>query len=190
MTEDADDETLMLRYAQGDAGAFAVLYERHKRGLYRFCLRMTADRGRAEEVFQDAWVNLIQARDRYRVEARFTTFLYQIARNRMIDVLRRDGKVAFSLEDDEGAALAGSLEAANSDPPERMLERKQDATRIVEAVEALPAVQREAFLMHEEGELTLEEIAVLTGVGRETVKSRLRYALNRLRSVLREGGDG
>ncbi|MEI7970215.1 MAG: RNA polymerase sigma factor [Betaproteobacteria bacterium] len=185
MTEDTDDETLMLRYAAGDAGAFAILYARHRGGLYRFCLRMAGDRGRAEEVFQDAWVNLIQASGRYRVEARFVTFLYQIARNRMIDVLRRDGRNAFSLDDEQGESLAASLEADPGDEPHRMLERKETARRIQGALDALPAAQREAFLLHEEGELTLEEIAALTGTGRETVKSRLRYALGRLRDALR-----
>lgn len=187
MTDTADDETLMLRYAGGDAGAFDELYRRHKARLYRFCLRLCGDRGRAEEVFQDAWVNLIQARDRYRVEARFVTFLFQIARNRMIDLLRRDGRVAFSLEDEEGEAIAGTLRADDGWEPERTLERKADAARIVGCLEALPPVQREAFMLHEEGEMTLEDIGALTGVGRETVKSRIRYALQRLRDCLGMG---
>ena len=189
MTEDADDETLMIRYARGEAEAFAILYERHRRGLYRFCLRMAPDRGRAEEVFQDAWLNLVHSRARYRVESRFVTFLYQIARNRMIDVLRKDGRTAFSLDDDVGEGLAATLESPSSEQPHRMLERKRDAERMVEALESLPLAQREAFLLHEEGELTLEEIATLTGVGRETVKSRVRYALTRLRTALREEAD-
>lgn len=180
------DETLMLRYRDGDAGAFTELYARHKGALYRFCLRMCSDKARAEEVYQDTWMNLIQASHRYRVEARFTTFLFQIARNRMIDILRRDGRYGFSLDDEGGAVYAATLAAPSNEQPERMLDRKQDAERIVAALEALPAAQREAFLLHEEGELTLEEIGELTQVGRETVKSRLRYALGRLREVLGE----
>jgi RNA polymerase sigma-70 factor (ECF subfamily) len=178
------DEALMLRYASGDAASFAVLYARHRSGLFRFCLRMCRDRGRAEEVFQDAWLQLMQARERYRVEARFVTFLYQIARNRMLDVLRRDRRMAMSLDDTAGSALAATLQSDPSDEPERRLSRLQGTTRLVAALEALPEAQREAFLLHEEGELTLEEIGVLTGVGRETVKSRVRYALGRLRDAL------
>ena len=189
MTDPVDDETLMLRYVAGDAGAFDVLYQRHKGRMFRFCLRLCGDRGRAEEVFQDAWLNLIQSRDRYQVEARFTTFLYQIARNRMIDVLRRDGRVAVSLDDEIGEAMAGTLRADGEWDPDRVFERKSDAERVVAALDALPPAQREAFLLHEEGEMTLEEIGALTGVGRETAKSRVRYALQRLRDVLGRGRE-
>lgn len=179
------DEALMLRYRDdGDAGAFAILYERHRGGLYRFCLRMSRDSARAEEVFQDAWMNLINARERYRVEARFKTFLYQIARNRMIDILRRDGAGFVSLDDEAGEAIAARLSAPAHEQPDRAVAMKRQLERVADAVERLPAVQREAFLLYEEGELTLEEIAQLTGVGRETVKSRLRYALGRLRTEL------
>ncbi|MCW5627193.1 MAG: RNA polymerase sigma factor [Burkholderiales bacterium] len=186
MADEIADETLMARYRDGDAAAFAVLYERHRSGLYRFCLRMCRDPGRAQDVFQDAWMNLVNARERYRPEARFRTFLYQIARNRVIDLARRDGHGAVSLDDDEGpgAAIAESLAAPTHDEPDRLLDRRRDLERVLDAVERLPAAQREAFLLHEEGELTLEEIAQLTGVGRETAKSRLRYALERLRAML------
>lgn len=188
---DPTDEALMLRYRDaGDAGAFAILYERHRGGLYRFCLRMCRDGARAEEVFQDAWMNLINARDRYRVEARFKTYLYQIAHNRVIDVLRKDGRETLSLDEEAGEALAASLESPASERPENVVMFKRRLERIVEAVERLPAVQREVFLLHEEGELTLEEIATLTGVGRETAKSRLRYALARLREELAMVRDG
>lgn len=188
---DPTDEALMLRYRDaGDAQAFAILYERHRGGLYRFCLRMCRDGARAEEVFQDAWMNLINARDRYRVEARFKTYLYQIAHNRVIDVLRKDGRETLSLDEEAGEALAASLESPASERPENRFVFKRRLERIVDAVERLPAAQREAFLLHEEGELTLEEIAVLTGVGRETAKSRLRYALVRLREELAMERDG
>jgi RNA polymerase sigma-70 factor (ECF subfamily) len=180
----ADDESLMLRYRDGDAGAFEVLYRRHRAGLYRFCLRMCGSPARAEEVFQDAWLNLIQARSRYRVEARFRTFLYQIARNRMLDVLRHDGRPAISLDSEEGAPVAAALEAPDAERPDVLLQRSQVLRGVADALDRLPAVQREALLLHEEGELTLEEIAALTGVGRETVKSRVRYALARLRAEL------
>lgn len=182
---DPTDESLMLRYRdEGDAAAFAMLYERHRGGLYRFCLRMCRDGGRAEEVFQDAWMNLINARERYRVEARFKTYLYQIAHNRVIDVLRKDGRDTLSLDEEAGEALAASLESPAHERPDRVVQSKRRIERICEVLDGLPAAQREVFLLHEEGELTLEEIGALTGVGRETVKSRLRYALGRLRDEL------
>jgi RNA polymerase sigma-70 factor (ECF subfamily) len=191
MSADAeDDESLMLRYRDGDAGAFEVLYRRHRAGLYRFCLRMCGAPAKAEEVFQDAWLNLIQARGRYRVEARFRTYLYQIARNRMLDVLRHDGRPAVSLDSDEGAPVAAALEEAEVERPDALLQRRQVLEGISAVMDRLPAAQREALLLHEEGELTLEEIAELTGVGRETVKSRVRYALARLRDELATGAAG
>jgi RNA polymerase sigma-70 factor (ECF subfamily) len=183
--DDEEDETLMLRYARdADAGAFALLYGRHRVRLHRYLVRMCGDTGRAEEVFQDAWLQVIGARERWRPEARFTTWLWQIARNRMLDVLRRDGRAGPSLDAPEGEGLAATLAAPDTQTPARLVERARLAADLVAAVDALPPEQREAFLLHEDGELTLEEIAALTGVGRETVKSRLRYALRKLRERL------
>lgn len=185
--DDDGDESLMLRYRDGDPGAFEALYRRHRGGLYRFCLRMCGSPARAEEVFQDAWVNLIQARDRYRVEARFRTFLYQIARNRMLDLLRQDARAPLPLDEGAGLAVADTLESSPAERPDAWLERRQAVEGVAAVLDTLPPAQREAFLLHEEGELTLDEIAALTGVGRETVKSRVRYALARLRAALLPG---
>lgn len=188
---DEEDEALMLRYARdGDAGAFSILYARHRVRLNRYLVRMCGDTGRAEEVFQDAWLQVVGARTRWRPEARFTTWLWQIARNRMIDVLRRDGRAGPSLDAPESEALVASLAGADTDMPARLVERARLAVGIVAAVDALPPEQREAFLLHEDGEMTLDEIGALTGVGRETVKSRLRYALRKLREQLAEHADG
>jgi RNA polymerase sigma-70 factor (ECF subfamily) len=175
------DEALMLAYRDGDAGAFETLYARHRGGLYRFVLRQCGNRAVVDELFQDVWMNLIAARSRYVPSAKFSTFLYQVARNRVIDYFRASGR---SLEDPEDEEDPIDPPAPQESQPERTIERRETVARLAAAVELLPPLQREAFLLHEEGELTLEEIARLTGVGRETVKSRLRYALSRLREKL------
>ncbi len=179
------DEELMLRYRDGDAGAFDALYNRHRAGLFRFILRQCPIRGEAEEIFQEVWMRLIEARSRYRVEARFSTYLYQIAVNRLIDRSRRQSNApALSVPLDgvncpEALAVAGP--AGN---PERHVAARQEAARVLAALEALPQEQREAFLLHEEGGLSVGEIAEVTKVGPETAKSRLRYALAKLRQAL------
>jgi RNA polymerase sigma-70 factor (ECF subfamily) len=175
------DESLMLRYRDGDAEAFGQLYARHKAPLYRYFLRQCSNRATAEELFQDVWMKLIGARDRYEVKARFTTWLYHMAHNRLVDFYRSHARgiaLEFEEEDcpDAGAAIAGTVAV-----PERQYAGREQAQRLLALVEALPATQREAFLMKEEGGLALEEIAAATGVGRETAKSRLRYAYAALR---------
>lgn len=170
------DENLMIAYANGDAGAFAELYQRHRSALYRFIRRQCAA-SVADELFQDVWTRLIVARQRYEVSAKFSTYLYQIARNRLIDHFRSTGR---SLED-TGGDDPPDPPAPSTQQPEHLIERRQRLDRLLALVEALPGAQREAFLLHEEAGMTLEEIADVTGAGRETVKSRLRYALARLR---------
>ena len=173
--EDAD-ESLMIQYKSGDARAFETLYQRHKGPLYRFIRRQCADASAAEELFQDVWMNLIRSRRRYRVRAKFTTFLYHIAHNRLIDFYRSSAKYALTEPEVEVDSLAGSTGST---------EARVDITRQYEQLQrrifALPREQREAFLLHEESGLSIEEIALTTGVGRETAKKRLRYAVRKLR---------
>ncbi len=177
------DETLMIAYRDGDAGAFAELYARHRGGLYRFILRQCGARALADELFQDVWMNLIAARARYQPTAKFATFLYQVARNRIVDHYRARGR---SLEEPQPGDDGDDPPSAASTAPDRQLESRQAAGRLLGLVEALPAAQREAFVLHQESGLSLEDIAQLTGTTRETVKSRLRYAL----AKLREGMEG
>lgn len=188
MDEATTDEALMLRYRDGDAGAFDVLYGRHKGGVYRFLLRQLRDAAIAEELFQDVWINLINARERYEVQAKFTTWLYRIAHNRLIDHVRRQGDRQFvslhGSDDDDDPPL--EIADAPTNNPETRQWATQQLERLVELVESLPAVQREAFLLHHEGELNVDGIAEATGVNRETAKSRLRYALNKLRRGLED----
>jgi RNA polymerase sigma-70 factor (ECF subfamily) len=183
---DSPDEELMLCYRDGDAGAFDVLYRRHRGGLFRYIARLTANPGVAEELFQDVWANLIRARRRYTVSAKFTTYLYRLAHNRVIDYFRaQGGKIAVSLDDEDGEALP-EPRAERQDEPDTALGIRQQAARLLELLAALPAVQREAFLLQQEGDLSVEQIAAATGVSRETAKSRLRYALAKLRQGMSE----
>lgn len=176
------DEELMLRYAAGDAGAFETLYRRHRGPLYRFVLRQAADAGAAEELFQEIWMRVIDSRARYEVRAKFTTWLYTIAHNRVTDH-RRATRPAVSLSQEEGEEVLAGL-SGGAPAMEAGLDDKRAVARVLEALAELPEAQREAFLMQQEGGMSLEEIAQATGARRETVKSRLRYALAKLRKRL------
>lgn len=187
MRDEVADEQLMELYRDGDAGAFDVLYHRHKGGLFRYLLRQCRHKGVAEELFQDVWSNIIRSRERYLPSAKFSTFLYQVAHNRLIDYIRQRPELALSLdaEDDDTDSLAERIPADAGGQPEVMAERKRLLESLVEQIDALPALQREAFLLREETGLSLEEIALATGVTQETAKSRLRYAVAKLREGLR-----
>jgi RNA polymerase sigma-70 factor (ECF subfamily) len=173
---EAPDEELMLAYGRGDAAAFEVLYKRHRGALYRFILRAIKQPSAAEELFQEAWIRVIEARSRYTPQARFTTWLYTIAHNLLVDHWRRKGLTLVELDENQVAAAP--------DNPARQAEARESLTRLLHAIEALPAAQREAFLLHEEGGLTVTEIAKVTGVGEEAAKSRLRYAMAKLKAAV------
>jgi RNA polymerase sigma-70 factor (ECF subfamily) len=173
---EAPDEELMLAYGQGDAGAFETLYKRHRGPLYRFILRAIKQRSAAEELFQEAWIRVIEARSRYAPQARFTTWLYTIAHNLVVDHWRRKGLSLVQLDDEPAVAAP--------DNPARQAEARESLTRLLQALEALPAAQREAFLLHEEAGLTVAEIAKVTGAGEEAAKSRLRYAMAKLKAAV------
>ncbi|HEX8010683.1 MAG TPA: RNA polymerase sigma factor [Casimicrobiaceae bacterium] len=179
------DEALMVAYAAGDAAAFDSLYARHKGGVYRYLLRQCRPASSADELFQDVWMNLIRARASYAPTAKFTTWLYTLAHNRLTDHYRASGRLMLVSADDEAhQELIGSIPAAAGDGPERRAENRELSERLRAALDALPPAQRDAFLLQQEGGLSLAEIAELTGVGAETVKSRLRYAVGKLRAEL------
>jgi RNA polymerase sigma-70 factor (ECF subfamily) len=180
MDAEPTDEALMMAYGRGDVGAFETLYGKHRGGLFRFLLRSLRQQALAEECFQDVWSRVIAARERYRPEARFTTWLYQIASNRLTDHWRAMGR--------QGGFVENGDERAEREPdpstPDHELSEFEQRRRLQMALEELPPEQREAVLLRLEQELGLEEIAQITGVGRETVKSRLRYAMDKLRTRL------
>lgn len=176
------DEQLMLAYAAGQLPAFEQLYARHRGPLYRFLARQLRNDALADELFQDIWQRVIAARASWRPEAAFSTWLFRIAHNRLNDHWR-------SLRHRPPApADAEQRTAQVPDPhtPERTLSEFEQRRRLQLAMDELPQEQREVLLLRLEQELTLEEIGEITGVGRETVKSRLRYAMDKLRARLNE----
>ena len=182
-----DDAALMLAYAGGEAGAFDRLYHRHKGGVYRYLLRQCKAPAIADELFQDVWMNVIRVRATYRPTARFTTWLYTLAHNRLVDHWRASGHVTLVSADDDATStrdVVESIAAARADEPEVATQSRALGASLSAALARLPAAQRDAFLLHQEGGLPLADIAAITGVGIETVKSRLRYALAKLRADL------
>jgi RNA polymerase sigma-70 factor (ECF subfamily) len=177
----ATDEQLMLAYAGGDPGAFETLYARHKGPVYRFVLRSVKGREIAEELFQEVWMRAIEARSRYTPQAKFSTWLFTIAHNRLVDHWRAKGLALVSL-DDEDKAVPEPIAPPDAEPS-RNVEARQTLERLAAAIAALPLAQREAFLLHHEGGLSVAEIAAATGSGVEAAKSRLRYAMDKLREA-------
>ena len=173
----------MVRYRNGDVAAFETLYTHHKGPLYRYFLRQGQSRENTSELFQEVWTKIIRAKDRYQPTAKFTTYMYQLAHNCLVDHLRKQSRnpqhAANNSEFDQDEVAADP-----SDGPLSGAENLQVIERFRRALAALPAEQKEAFLLREEGGLSLNEIAIATGVGDETAKSRLRYAVSKLREIL------
>lgn len=174
------DAELMLRYKRGDLAAFETLYRRHNDALYRYLLRLSRDPDTAADVFQDAWSKIISSRHRYRPTATFRTFLFRVAHNCFIDQLRRSQRRPAASEKDPD-----TLEAPLSDPL-RHASMSEDRNRLLSALMTLPEAQQHAFLLHQEAGLSVSQIADVTGVNAETAKSRLRYAINKLKRLLHE----
>lgn len=192
---DATDEMLMVRYQRGERKAFAELVRRHNRPIYNFVLRQLRAPSVAEEVTQDVFMRLVQNAADFKHEARFLTWLYTIARNLCIDQLRklahrRHASLDQSVSDGSGEAGPLLGESISDPNPHTSAERSalslEVRSSIVKAVDALPDDQREVFLLREVANLPFRDIAEITGVGENTVKSRMRYALDRLKDALSE----
>lgn len=176
------DAGLMLAYAQGDVSAFEQLYSRHRGPLHRFLQRQLRNTALADEFFQDVWQRVIAARATWTPDAAFSTWLFRIAHNRLNDHWRAQQHRPAAPDD------ADERTARVPDPhtPERTLSDFEQRRRLQMALDELPEDQRVVVTLRLEQELTLEEIGLITGVGRETVKSRLRYAMDKLRTRLQE----
>lgn len=181
--EQQSNEQLMLNYRDGDIEAFTILYHRNKTALFRYFLRQTRRDVTAEELSQDVWTNIVRSSKHYRQTAKFTTYLYQIAHNRLVDHYRQSSNrpvdVALPEQDCDQAAK-------RSDHPDKQAESMQATKHLLALLQQLPEEQRETFILKEEAGLNLRDIATITDVTMETAKSRLRYAV----AKLKEGMSG
>ncbi len=193
---DVSDEVLMMQFQGGDRDAFASLVSRHKTPIFNFILRQVRSRTTAEDLTQDVFVRVVKSAATFKHEARFTTWVYSIARNLCIDHLRKmslrrhPSLDQASGKDEDGPTLGERI--ANKHPStaaDRSAMSTDIGERIVKAVEALPPEQREVFLLRQTAKVPFKEIAKMTGVPENTVKSRMRYALERLQEALCEYED-
>ncbi len=183
LVTDDEDAQLMLAYGRGEMRAFETLYSRHRAALYRYLVRQARDTEIANDLFQEVWSRVIVIRARYEPRAKFRTFLFTLAHNCFIDHCRRvkSRPAGLVLEDADAADL---LPADDALRPDAKMERDEISRRYRAALATLPQEQRDVYLLHEESDLSLDEIAKITGVGAETAKSRLRYAVGKLKAAL------
>ena len=191
---DDSDESLMLRYRDGDVRAFELLVTRHRKALFNFILRFVRDTAAAEDVTQETFLRLVKGADAYERQAKFTTWLYTIARNLCVDAARRGKhRKAASLDaplgDEDGSASLLDLVPDTGAGVDRQAQSRELAVRLRQAIESLPDEQREIFLLREVADLQFNEIANVIGCPENTVKSRMRYALEKLREALEEYRD-
>ena len=184
MDDPRADDDLMLAFACGAPDAFEVLYERYRKPLYRYLYHAVGDKALADDLYQDVWSRIIASRAGFSRGNGFKRWAFRIAHNRLVDHWRAlgrqpgiDGDALDELSDDASPA------------PDETLERGQQAERLRAALMQLPPEQREAFLLQQEAGLSLADIAARNNVGRETIKSRLRYAVGKLRGSLKPGPE-
>jgi RNA polymerase sigma factor (sigma-70 family) len=184
------DEDLMLRFGRGEAAAFEDLYRRHESRVFRYLHRNVRNEASANDLMQEVWFAVARSAQGYQPTAKFSTWLFTIAHNRMVDLIRASARVQ-SLEagektDSQGVSLLDSLAADAKLEPPAAVQSQDEAAALLRAVAQLPTEQRAAFLLQAEGDLSVEEIAAITESNFETVKSRLRYARAKLRQLLWE----
>ena len=196
--EELGDAELMQRYGGGDDRAFAVLFDRHRKGVYNFILRSCGRRAVADELVQEVFERVIKAAEGWEPNAKFTTWLYTIARNACIDAARRRSKAdVHSLQNPVGGGEENPGERTHQDllidedarSGEVDVDRSAFRDQLQQALEKLPEKQREVFVLREISGLKFREVAEVVDAKVPTVKSRLRYALKTLRGELAEFRD-
>lgn len=193
--EELGDEDLMEAYQRGDSRAFGVLLKRHQRPVYNFLVRHVGSPSAAEDLLQEVFLRVIKGAGVYKRDAKFTTWLYTIARNLCVDQARRGKhRKASSLDQPanpggEGNRTVGDCVPDKGPAVDRQVIGRHLQGRIKEAIGSLSEEQREVFLMRETLDLPFKEIAEIVGCPENTVKSRMRYALEHLRLQLEEYED-
>lgn len=192
---EAEEAAALAAYLDGDTRPLGRVLHRHQKGVYNFCLRMLGHRGHAEDATQEVFLKVVRAAERYEPSAKVRTWIYAIARNHCIDELRKAAhRKTDSLDrplrgEGEGGATLGSTVAAPAvTEPDRGAEAERLRIRLARALASLPEEQREVFIMREQAGLPFKEIAVVVGAPENTVKSRMRYALEALRLALARDG--
>jgi RNA polymerase sigma factor (sigma-70 family) len=184
------DENLMLRFGRGEAAAFEFLYRRHESRVFRYLHRNVKNEAAANDLMQEVWFAVVRGAAKYQPTAKFTTWLFTIAHNRMVDMIRANHRLqSLDAGDDADLEAMSPLDRLADSPklePAAQVQSQDEAAALLNAVAQLPAEQRSAFLLQAEGDLSVEEIAAATGSNFETVKSRLRYARAKLRQLLWE----
>jgi RNA polymerase sigma-70 factor (ECF subfamily) len=195
MPNDEADEDLMVMYQKGEVRAFEVLLSRHRKPVFNFILRFVGDRETAEDLLQEAFMRVIKGAEAYKRQAKFTTWLYTIARNLCVDQTRRRKHRKHASLDapmdargDESGTLMDVI-PGNEMASDRQSVNKQLHAQMQRAIGALSDDQREVFLMREFLDMPFKQIADVVGVPENTVKSRMRYALEKLRLELDEYKD-
>jgi len=184
------DENLMMRFGRGEAAAFEFLYRRHESKVFRYLQRNVKNEATANDLMQEVWFAVVRGAANYQPTAKFTTWLFTIAHNRTVDMIRANHRLqSLDAGDDADPEASSALERLADSAklePLAQVQSQDEAAALLRAVAQLPAEQRSAFLLQAEGELSVEEIADATGSSFETVKSRLRYARAKLRQLLWE----
>lgn len=210
--QETSDETLMMSYASGDFKAFEALYARNKGGVYRYLSRQIHDRSLVDDLFQEVWSKVIANASSYRVSAKFTTWLYTIARNKVIDHIRHIKTVSKYIDEQgealdtdsteschitlSGMASSGSASSGgfssgmasngstSNNAPDIAAEQSQQSIAIVTCMGKLPTHHLDSFLLKEEGGLSAKQIADIVYISLEASKSRLKTAYRLLRECL------
>lgn len=176
---DRSDEQLMKSYAGGSIEAFDVLYERYRGPLYRYILRLVAEPATANDLYQGCWEKIIKSRDRYQASTPFKPWMYRIAHNHVMDHFRRNKPHSVTQLEQLADTLA---------MPDEQLAQEVRRRNLLSAIHTLPPEQKDALMLKLESGLGLQSIAEVTGVNTETAKSRLRYAVGRLKKMLADPG--
>lgn len=196
MQQDPSDEILMHRYLEGQPYAFQMLLQRYGGRVYNFIVRRTGDRQQAEDLVQEVFLRIVRRADSFRGESKFSTWMYTIARNLCVDASRRSYHrrvVQLDQPAHRGEEDGPTLIDQSADPgptPDRRAEDLRFRDDLQKALDSLPAEQREVFVMREFEGLRFREIAEVVGAPENTIKSRMRYALEGLRSRLSAYAEG